>query len=1476
MLFGTLSTAARPSVVMEDTNQEIDVLDDKANSVSESTRDEKDAIVRFNIGGCKFQTFESTLKKRVDPRLKLSNKEFLERHYVEENKEYFFDRDPEMFRVILNLLRTGRLHLPANVCGPVVKEELDFWGIHQVDIEACCWSHFNAWSSTIKALDQMENDRRSHADSLSCEGKTGIQKIRHVSWLLLTKHTSSTASQVYGWISLVFVMVAIFSFCAATHTFFRVPVPQSVVINSTVVNGSNLTDSDDNNNNTTTTTTFEEITVEGNSTLTKPHEALVVVDIVCLVFFSVEYLLRMLCAPRLFRFLRSPLSIVDLLAILPDYVELIAKAIDPSSVEAGSFVDFMPLLRLMRAFRIFRLIRHISGLWILFYTLKASRKELFMMLVFLLVGMLLCASLMYYVDDKETFTSIPHSFWWAIVTMTTVGYGDMYPTRPFGYLVGSCTAVFGVLMLGFTIPALVNNFAVYYQHLEFAQEKERIINERLAEAKLKVSETKPKPPNGNLSADSVEHLPLASSQNGERGLGKSSVLNAILPGADYDTKQGKVKVNLAISKEVVCFNIGGTRFETYRNTLHRLPNSPLANEEFLQKHYRENHKEYFFDRDPDVFKAIMNYLRTGELHLPSWVCGAAVTHELQYWGVQEDEIEACCWNNYTSWNSTLEALRELDRHRRVTYVSHGGNRGAWPVFQAKVWKMLTLPRSSLAAKVYGIISFMFVCLSLFSFYAGTHEAFQVSSETSIQGNVSHPATNKSGDDPQTEIHPSLFVIDLVCLVYFMAELSCRFLFSPDKKKFWKMPQTAQDVIALIADLIEAIYRLSLGVHNASNINELVMLLKVVRILRFFRLMNYVTGLWILFYTLKSSIKELLLMMLFLFVGTMVFASLIYFAEDRKVFSSIPLSFWWALITMTTVGYGDMYPVTKWGYVIGSVAAISGLIMIGFTVPVLVNNFLLYYTHTTSTLDREEKRRNKRNRPDKTTAKTALADIKFWRRKIHIKQHCNVVIFGHFLENNMPRDSEGRGLGKQSILSAILPGAQYDEKHGKVTLHLAISNEVVCFNIGGTRFETYRNTLHRLPNSPLANEELLQKHYRENHKDYFFDRDPDVFKAIMNYLRTGELHLPSWACGAAVKSELEFWGVEEDEIEACCWNNYSSWNSTLEALRELEKNLKAAAGDFSHVGEKREGKWPAFQTKVWKMFNSPKSSLAAKVYGVISFTFVGLSIFSFCAETHEAFHVSTGNFSEENQPPTQIHPSLLIIDLICLVFFLVEFICRFIFSPNKIKFWKMSRTIQDVIALIPDLTEVIYRLALAHNNLQNINKIVKLIRVVRILRFFRLMNYVTGLWILFYTLKASIKELLLMMLFLFVGTMVFASLIYFAEDRKVFSSIPQSFWWALITMTTVGYGDMYPVTKWGYVIGSITAVSGLIMIGFTVPVLVNNFVLYYSHTSSSLVREDNRKNKKKLVEKHLGKSSLRHEPECLLLGQISRNSIDVRL
>lgn len=89
----------------------------------------------------------------------------------------------------------------------------------------------------------------------------------------------------------------------------------------------------------------------------------------------------------------------------------------------------------------------------------------------------------------------------------------------------------------------------------------------------------------------------------------------------------------------------------------------------------------------------------------------------------------------------------------------------------------------------------------------------------------------------------------------------------------------------------------------------------------------------------------------LLLSVLVFASLVYYAElitsgpdDVNDFRHIPLGFWWAIVTMTTLGYGDVVPRSGLGYVIGSLCAISGVLVIALPVPIIVNSFTLYYTH----------------------------------------------------------------------------------------------------------------------------------------------------------------------------------------------------------------------------------------------------------------------------------------------------------------------------------------------------------------------------------------------------------------------------------------------------------------------------------------------------------------------------------------------------
>jgi len=135
----------------------------------------------------------------------------------------------------------------------------------------------------------------------------------------------------------------------------------------------------------------------------------------------------------------------------------------------------MQVFRIARIMRIFKLARRSVGLQSIAHTVKTSWKDLGLLFLLVGMGMLVFGSLEYYIENEEEntgFYSIPQGMWWAVQTLTSLGYGDFAPVTFLGKVVGSCCAVCGVLVMALPIPIVVDNFADYYSEQKKLEAKE--------------------------------------------------------------------------------------------------------------------------------------------------------------------------------------------------------------------------------------------------------------------------------------------------------------------------------------------------------------------------------------------------------------------------------------------------------------------------------------------------------------------------------------------------------------------------------------------------------------------------------------------------------------------------------------------------------------------------------------------------------------------------------------------------------------------------------------------------------------------------------------------------------------------------------------------------------------------------------------------------------------------------------------------
>ncbi|XP_022612044.1 potassium voltage-gated channel subfamily D member 2-like isoform X2 [Seriola lalandi dorsalis] len=388
--------------------------------------------------------------------------------------------------------------------------------------------------------------------------------------------------------------------------------------------------------------------------------------------------------------------------------------------------------------------------------------------------------------------------------------------------------------------------------------------------------------------------------------------------------------------------------------------------------------------------------------------------------------------------------------------------------------------------------------------------------------------------------------------------------------------------------------------------------------------------------------------------------------------------------------------------------------------------------------------------------------------------------------------------------------------------------LIILNVSGTKFQTWRNTLERYPDTLLGSTER-DFFFHEETNEYFFDRDPDIFRHILNFYRTGKLHYPRQECISAYDEELAFFGIIPEIIGDCCYEEYKDRRrenaERLQDDEEMDMNNDVTPVNLT------------YREYLWRAFENPHTSTLALVFYYVTGFFIAISVMANVVETVPCGTLP--NRSKEVSCGDRYALAFFCLDTACVMIFTVEYLLRLIAAPSRYKFMKSVMSVIDVVAIMP------YYIGLVMTDNDQVSGAFVTLRVFRVFRIFKFSRHSAGLRILGYTLKSCASELGFLLFSLTMAIIIFATVMFYAEKGSTaskFTSIPAAFWYTIVTMTTLGYGDMVPKTIVGKVFGSICSLSGVLVIALPVPVIVSNFSRIYHQSQRAEKRRAQRASK----------------------------------
>ena len=347
------------------------------------------------------------------------------------------------------------------------------------------------------------------------------------------------------------------------------------------------------------------------------------------------------------------------------------------------------------------------------------------------------------------------------------------------------------------------------------------------------------------------------------------------------------------------------------------------------------------------------------------------------------------------------------------------------------------------------------------------------------------------------------------------------------------------------------------------------------------------------------------------------------------------------------------------------------------------------------------------------------------------------------------------------------------------------------NVSGRRYEISMQQLQNFPKSLLADPAKRGLYYDAENDELFFDRNRTTFESVFYfYVTGGMLVFPAKTfCQQLVADELHFFGL-------------------YDYLSPEEKHSSVPLPSAVKRGSPRG----TCQKKFWELCEIPESSPAARITSLFSLVVIVFAVVILCIETlpsvrnldsgPDIFNSSTNRSLEANRnttgQPTYNNNSrnalkyfILRAEEFCMAWFTVELVARFVISPEKCRFLRKFLTVVDIAAILP-----FYISLMASKNQFVPIFVIKIFHLSKIFRVLKLSRYMSTMKVLGKTAKACVFDLWTVVSLTFIGTILFGIIVYYCEQwdkTTAFHSIPDACWWAVVTITTLGYGDMVPNT-----------------------------------------------------------------------------------